>query len=169
MVDGVPMNDMETGQVYWSNWSGLDLVVKTFQVQRGLGASKLALPAVGGTMNILTGGNENGNGELNYQSEIGSFGYMRNSISGVFGSQDKGFLHLAGATRPTMDLPMVCFQKLGRTTSRDQKCWRHRLSLLPWRPQRHGQRSYRTDSCVQHGFGQGTLPRRRLRAIGARN
>ena len=33
MVDGVPMNDMENGWV-WSNWAGLDLVVRTTQVSR---------------------------------------------------------------------------------------------------------------------------------------
>ena len=32
MVDGVPMNDMENGQVYWSNWSGLSDVTRTMQV-----------------------------------------------------------------------------------------------------------------------------------------
>ncbi|HTL80696.1 MAG TPA: TonB-dependent receptor plug domain-containing protein, partial [Bacteroidia bacterium] len=56
MVDGVPMNDMETGQVYWSNWDGLSDVTRTMQVQRGLGASRLAIPSVGGTVNILTRG-----------------------------------------------------------------------------------------------------------------
>lgn len=144
MVDGVPMNDMETGQVYWSNWSGLDLVVKTFQVQRGLGASKLALPAVGGTMNILTGGNENANGELNYQSEIGSYGYMRNSISGVFGSQEKGFLHVAGSYKTNegfangLSSEAWAYYLKGTKTS-----GRHRLSLTAFgAPQRHGQRSY---------------------------
>jgi len=55
-IDGVPMNDMENGQVYWSNWFGLDGVTQRIQVQRGLGASKLAIPAVGGSMNILTAG-----------------------------------------------------------------------------------------------------------------
>ena len=24
MIDGIPVNDMENGWVYWSNWSGLD-------------------------------------------------------------------------------------------------------------------------------------------------
>ncbi|CAN5149680.1 TonB-dependent receptor [soil metagenome] len=56
MVDGVPMNDMENGAVYWSNWDGLSDVTRTMQVQRGLGASKLAIPSVGGTINILTRG-----------------------------------------------------------------------------------------------------------------
>jgi len=54
LVDGVPVNDMENGQVYWSNWQGLSEVTKKMQVQRGLGASKLALPSVGGVINIIT-------------------------------------------------------------------------------------------------------------------
>ncbi len=56
MLDGVPVNDMEYGTVYWSNWFGLDLATQTTQIQRGLGASKLVIPAVGGTMNIITRG-----------------------------------------------------------------------------------------------------------------
>lgn len=58
MVDGIPMNDMENGTVYWSNWFGLDVVTQKMQVQRGLGASKLAIPSVGGTINILSEGIE---------------------------------------------------------------------------------------------------------------
>ena len=34
MVDGIPMNDMENGWVYWSNWFGLDNVTQKTQVQR---------------------------------------------------------------------------------------------------------------------------------------
>jgi hypothetical protein len=59
MLDGLPVNDMENGWVYWSNWFGLDAVTRNIQVQRGLGASKLALPSVGGTMNIITAGIQN--------------------------------------------------------------------------------------------------------------
>lgn len=54
MVNGMPVNDMETGAVYWSNWSGLSDVTSAMQVQRGLGSSKLAIASVGGTINILT-------------------------------------------------------------------------------------------------------------------
>lgn len=56
LLDGVPMNDMVNGRVFWSNWFGLDNLTRGVQVQRGLGASKLAIPAIGGTMNILTAG-----------------------------------------------------------------------------------------------------------------
>lgn len=59
MLDGIPVNDMENGWVYWSNWFGLDAVTRDIQIQRGLGRSKLALPSVGGTMNIITKGIEN--------------------------------------------------------------------------------------------------------------
>ncbi|HAI00600.1 MAG TPA: hypothetical protein DCL98_03770, partial [Flavobacteriales bacterium] len=144
MVDGVPMNDMENGWVYWSNWAGLDLVVRTTQVQRGLGASKLAIPSVGGTINILTGGDESANGSINYQSEIGSYGYFRNSLSGVFGNQDKGFLHFVGSYKSNqgfadgLESKAYAYYLKGRKTVGN-----HNLSFTTFgAPQRHGQRSY---------------------------
>ncbi|MCD0464628.1 TonB-dependent receptor domain-containing protein [Flavobacterium sp. ENC] len=54
MINGMPVNDMENGSVYWSNWAGLSDVTSAMQVQRGLGASKLSTPSVGGTINIVT-------------------------------------------------------------------------------------------------------------------
>ena len=54
MVNGMPVNDMEGGAVYFSNWTGLSDVTSTIQVQRGLGSSKLAIASVGGTMNFIT-------------------------------------------------------------------------------------------------------------------
>ena len=58
MINGVPMNDMENGTVYWSNWAGLSDVTATMQTQRGLDASKVSAPSVGGTINIITKGLE---------------------------------------------------------------------------------------------------------------
>lgn len=54
MINGVPVNDMENGIMYWSNFAGLSEVTRNMQVQRGLGASRLAVNSVGGTVNILT-------------------------------------------------------------------------------------------------------------------
>lgn len=54
MVNGAPVNDMENGAVYWSNWAGISDVTTSMQVQRGLGSSKLAIASVGGTVNIAT-------------------------------------------------------------------------------------------------------------------
>ena len=44
---------MENGWVYWSN-KGLTDVASGIQLQRGLGASRLAVPSVGGTVSIFT-------------------------------------------------------------------------------------------------------------------
>jgi iron complex outermembrane receptor protein len=87
MVDGIPMNDMENGWVYWSNWFGLDNVTSKMQVQRGLGASKLAVPAVGGNINILTMGMED-KFSVKINSEVGNNNNFRQGIginSGKFG------------------------------------------------------------------------------------
>ena len=54
MINGIPVNDMENGAVYWSNWAGLSDVTSAMQVQRGLGSSKLAIASVGGTINVVT-------------------------------------------------------------------------------------------------------------------
>ncbi|WP_025862537.1 TonB-dependent receptor [Prolixibacter bellariivorans] len=54
LINGIPVNDMENGWVYWSNWAGLSDATRLMQVQRGLGASKLAISSVGGTLNIIT-------------------------------------------------------------------------------------------------------------------
>jgi hypothetical protein len=76
MVDGIPMNDMENGWVYWSNWFGLDNVTQKTQVQRGLGASKLAVPSIGGNINILSQGMEE-KFNVKLSSELGNNNMMR--------------------------------------------------------------------------------------------
>ncbi|MEZ4875359.1 MAG: carboxypeptidase-like regulatory domain-containing protein [Flavobacteriaceae bacterium] len=53
LLNGQPVNGMEDGNVYWSNWAGISDIASAIQVQRGLGASKLAISSVGGTVNIL--------------------------------------------------------------------------------------------------------------------
>lgn len=80
MIDGIPMNDMENGWVYWSNWFGLDQVIQKTQIQRGLGATKLSVPTVGGTMNIITAGIENKQ-KISISSEFGNTLNLRESIS----------------------------------------------------------------------------------------
>lgn len=54
MINGVPINDMEWGGVYWSNWAGLGEVASSIQTQRGLGATIVSTPSIGGTINITT-------------------------------------------------------------------------------------------------------------------
>lgn len=90
MLDGIPVNDMENGRVFWSNWFGLDLVTQTMQVQRGLGASKISVPSVGGTINILTQGIDSDR-SLRVKQELGNNGFMRSTMGFNSGRLDSGW------------------------------------------------------------------------------
>ena len=80
MVNGVPVNDMEWGGVYWSNWAGLSDVTRSMQVQRGLGASKIAAPSLGGSINIVTRSTDaRKGGAISYG--IGNDGYQKVGFS----------------------------------------------------------------------------------------
>ncbi len=54
LFNGQPVNGMEDGKVYWSNWQGLAEIATAVQIQRGLGSSKLAISSVGATINVVT-------------------------------------------------------------------------------------------------------------------
>ena len=90
LINGVPVNDMENGQVYWSNWAGLSNVTRTIQVQRGLGASKLAISSVGGTMNIVTESTQAEEGGSVYQG-MGNDGYLKTGFTVSTGLMDNGW------------------------------------------------------------------------------
>ncbi|WP_155207985.1 TonB-dependent receptor [Xanthovirga aplysinae] len=90
MINGVPVNDMEWGGVYWSNWAGLSDVTRSMQVQRGLGASKIAVPSVGGSINILTKTTDMKKGGSVYAG-IGNDGYRKEAITLSTGLMDNGY------------------------------------------------------------------------------
>ncbi len=90
MINGMPVNDMENGKVYWSNWAGLSDVTSAMQVQRGLGSSKLAISSVGGTINILTrSANKRQGGSLSVRT--GNDDYIKMLASYNSGMMDNGF------------------------------------------------------------------------------
>jgi len=100
LINGVPVNDMENGRVYWSNWAGLSDVTQTMQVQRGMGASRLAISSVGGTINIVTQTtNPKKGGNIMYG--FGHDGYQRRSISLSTGMMDNGWAITALGGRTT--------------------------------------------------------------------
>ncbi|MDX9696273.1 MAG: TonB-dependent receptor [Bacteroidales bacterium] len=97
LINGVPVNGQENGKVYWSNWAGLSDVTQTMQVQRGLGASKLAISSVGGTINILTKTTDvKAGGNIFYG--IGNDGYTKQSFTASTGLLENGWaVTLSGA------------------------------------------------------------------------
>jgi len=89
MINGVPVNDMENGRVYWSNWAGLGDVTSAMQVQRGLGASKVAVPSIGGTINILTKTSDVVEGG-NFSYALANDGYQKYGLTYSTGLMDNG-------------------------------------------------------------------------------
>ena len=90
LINGQPVNDMENGRVYWSNWQGLTDVASGIQIQRGLGASRLAVPSVGGTVSIFTKAAQMERGG-SVSETIGNDGYMKTSVSYSSGKNDNGW------------------------------------------------------------------------------
>tara|TARA_B100000767_G_scaffold128767_1_gene122528 strand:- start:2628 stop:5450 length:2823 start_codon:yes stop_codon:yes gene_type:complete len=147
MIDGIPVNDMENGWVYWSNWFGLDAVTSNIQVQRGLGSSKIAIPSVGGTMNILTKGTGNKAGGVVKQS-IGSFGKLRTSVGYNSGRMENGWgLTLAGSYKTGNGFVDETWSEGFFYYAKVQKeIGNHIISFSAMgAPQKHGQRSYKSD------------------------
>ena len=99
LVDGVPVNDMENGAVFWSNWDGLSEITKMMQVQRGLGANKLSISSAGGTMNIITKTVEQ-KSEISVKQDFGNNNQLRTAFSYNSGllKNKIGFI-LAGSRR----------------------------------------------------------------------
>ncbi|MHC5200976.1 TonB-dependent receptor [Myroides sp. LJL119] len=89
LINGMPVNDMEGGAVYWSNWAGLSDVTSAMQVQRGLGSSKIAISSVGGTINVLTRTSEaREGGKIN--AIVGNNNYLKTTASYNTGILENG-------------------------------------------------------------------------------
>lgn len=102
LINGVPVNDMENGAVYWSNWAGLADVTTAMQVQRGLGSSKLAISSVGGTINVLTKTTDKERGGA-VSVGVGNDGYLKTLVSYSSGKSESGFASSVLLSRTTGD------------------------------------------------------------------
>ena len=150
MIDGVPVNDMENGWVYWSNWFGLDAVTQTIQVQRGLGASKIAIPAVGGTMNIISKGIDSRKG-LMFKQEVGSFGFTRSTLGLTTGRLENGWGFTAAGSFKLGDgwVDQNFTEGFFYYGKLEKELGSHILSFSAFgAPQRHGQRSFKNRASV---------------------
>lgn len=102
LINGVPVNGMENGSIYWSNWAGLADVAYRVQVQRGIGLSKLGLFSVGGTINIITkGADAQRGGWVHYG--VGNDGYQKMGFSLSTGQSANGWAFTMSGSRTTGD------------------------------------------------------------------
>src|SRR5690606_37064846 len=90
LLNGQPINGMEDGNMYWSNWQGMTDVANTVQVQRGLGSSKLAISSVGGTINIVTKATDLEEGGF-AQALVGNDNYQKHTVAYSTGISEKGW------------------------------------------------------------------------------
>jgi iron complex outermembrane recepter protein len=89
LLNGVPVSSVENGLVYWSNWAGLGDATQTIQVQRGLGASRVALNSVGGTINIITKSTEAAKGG-SIKHSMSDYGNRKTTLSLSTGKLNNG-------------------------------------------------------------------------------
>lgn len=164
MVNGMPINDMENGKVYWSNWAGISDVTSSMQVQRGLGASKLAIASVGGTINILTRAADMQEGGT-VSASYGNDGFYKGLAAYNTGKSKKGFSasvllsRTAGATYAdaTKFEAYNYFFALGYAPND-----KHALQFMfTGAPQWHHQRSSSVAISEYLKYGDGNNPNRR--------
>ncbi|MBT4333412.1 MAG: TonB-dependent receptor, partial [Candidatus Cloacimonetes bacterium] len=151
MINGVPVNDMENGWVYWSNWDGVGDATSSIQMQRGLSAVNLATPSIGGTMNIITDPTAMRAG-VDFKQEFGSGGFLKSTLSAGSGLINNKFAVSAVGVRKTGD---------GIVDKAWTDAWAYYLSTgwninannklefyVVGAPQRHGQNLYKQNIAV---------------------
>ena len=158
MINGVPVNDMENGWVYWSNWDGVADATSSIQMQRGLSAINLATPSVGGTMNILTSPAEMESG-VSARFEVGSGSFFKTTLSGSSGLINNKFAVSASVVRKigdgvidaTWTRDWAYYMGLSYNISKN-----HRLeAFIVGATQRHGQNLYKQNiAAYSHKFAE---------------
>ena len=147
MINGIPVNDMENGWVFWSNWDGVADVTSSIQMQKGLSAQNLATPSIGGSMNIVTDAASLERGG-SFKQEVGAWGFLKSTISYNTGLLMDDKLALSAAlVRKTGDgyytgtwTDAYAYFFGGTFNLNDQ----HRFQFYALgAPQRHGQNLYR--------------------------
>lgn len=145
MINGVPVNDMENGWVYWSNWDGVADATSSIQMQRGLSAVNLAAPSIGGTMNILTDPTALKAGGK-FKQEFGSAGFLKTTLNYNTGLIADKFAASATVVRKTGDGVIdkawtdawAYYLGLSYQLNKDNRFEFYALGA----PQRHGQMRY---------------------------
>lgn len=144
LINGIPVNDMEWGGVYWSNWAGLSEVASNIQSQRGLGAALMSAPSIGGTINVTTRSLDAkregsawygmGNDGMNNFGLMVSTGLMKNGWAiTVLGSRKWGDGFVQGTDFNSYNYFVNVSKKIGDN---------HQLSLTAFgAPQTHYQRN----------------------------
>lgn len=89
-LNGIPMNDAESQQVYWVDLPDFSSSVQSIQVQRGAGSSTNGSPSFGGSVNLLTHSTST-EPFAEWTSGYGSFNSFRNTVNFSTGKMKNKF------------------------------------------------------------------------------
>ncbi len=90
LLNGIPINGVENGLIYWSNWLGLSDAAAEIQIQKGPGFTNATANTVGGSINIITDpASKQKSGSIMYQ--ITSYGNQKFSVSLNSGKLNNGW------------------------------------------------------------------------------
>lgn len=84
MLNGVPLNDAESGEVFWIDLPDFAESVEDIQIQRGVGNSLYGAAAMGGSVNLVTS-DFPAHPELNFKSGYGSYNTRKLLLEGNSG------------------------------------------------------------------------------------
>ena len=156
MLNGVPIGSVENGLVYWNNWLGLAEATQQIQVQRGLGASNVALNSIGGTINIIT-----------KTTNIEPGGSLKYSITD-YGNQKATFMLSSGRLKNNMAVTFLGsrFTGPGYVDATYVDGWAYYLSISKefskdhmlvftalGNPEKHGQRNNKLSKAETDQYG----------------
>lgn len=146
LLNGIPVGSVENGLVYWNNWLGLAEATEFIQVQKGLGASNIALNSVGGTINIITK-TPNPEPQASMLYSITSYGNKKFTLSLSTGEIKKGLYITFLGSRTTgngyVDGTYVDAYGYFLTISKEFNPKHKIVFTALGSPERHGQRNFK--------------------------
>ncbi len=101
-INGIPLNDPESREVYWIDHPDLAASAQEIQVQRGVGATAYGTTALGGSVNVETVPYREER-EFRLEAGAGTFGTQRYSVQASSGLLDGRYASTARLSRILTD------------------------------------------------------------------
>ncbi|MCF8303172.1 MAG: TonB-dependent receptor plug domain-containing protein [Bacteroidales bacterium] len=98
-INGVPMNDLESGRAYWASWGGLNDAMRDQDVNIGLSYSDHTFSGIGGFTNINTRASDYGRGVKATYSAANRSYRNRIMVTAATGQMDNGWSIAASGSR----------------------------------------------------------------------
>ncbi len=142
-INEIPINDMETGWVYWSNWSGLSDMVYNINLFSEIYNENLPITSFGGAVNLNTI-NESKKSFSDFKTAFGSGLLLKNSILHHVADNKNNLSYSFYLNRTSSDGVVKGTSFISNTYYLDitKNLKKHRFKgFILGAPQAHGQRS----------------------------